>query len=244
MNSVFRAFQRCDRFTPFAAIWICVIFGVSWPPQIYAANFQLPEFTLIDRGEADAIFPSVSSKFPGSRFAVTGLNSSMGTIRILRVENDKNCSAEFLSDIRCSRGVRMEGSINCQSGGHRRKAELGLSSDRLETKERIGNRPIRSPGKSNLPSSVGWAGRFEQRPHGAIRFAIAPYVTGASPTGSRHRGLGRRRDLRVGLADHAVAAVALGRVEAGVGALDQRMHGVAAAVGGDADRDGDAAEVL
>src|SRR5262249_16618742 len=95
MNSVFRAFQRCDRFTPFAAIWICVIFGVSWPPQIYAANFQLPEFTLIDRGAADAIVPSVSSKFPGSRFAVTGLNSSMGTIRILRVENDKNCSAEF-----------------------------------------------------------------------------------------------------------------------------------------------------
>ena len=42
-------------------------------------------------------------------------------------------------------------------------------------------------------------------------------------------GRGRRREFRIGLADHAVAAVALGRIEAGVGALDQRLRGVARA---------------
>ena len=36
-------------------------------------------------------------------------------------------------------------------------------------------------------------------------------------------------ELRVGLADHPVAAVALGGIEAGVGALDQRLRGVALA---------------
>src|SRR5207245_2035905 len=54
----------------------------------------------------------------------------------------------------------------------------------------------------------------------------------------------RGRNLGVGLADDAVAAVALGRIEAGVGALDQRLNAVAGAMGGDADRDRDAAEVL
>ena len=60
---------------------------------------------------------------------------------------------------------------------------------------------------------------------------------------SGHLLLGRR-DFRVGLADHAVAAVALGGIEAGVGALDQRLRGVALAQRRDADRDRDAAEVL
>ena len=48
----------------------------------------------------------------------------------------------------------------------------------------------------------------------------------------------------IGLADHAVAAVALGRIEAGVGALDQRIRVVARRQRGNAGRDRDAAEDL
>ena len=44
-------------------------------------------------------------------------------------------------------------------------------------------------------------------------------------------GFAAGREFRIGFADHAVAAVALGRVEAAVGARDQRLHGVAVARG-------------
>src|ERR1051326_264193 len=56
-----------------------------------------------------------------------------------------------------------------------------------------------------------------------------------------HVGVG---DLGVGFADHAVAAVALGGVEAGVGASDERLRGIVLAEQRDAHRNGDAAEVL
>ena len=51
-------------------------------------------------------------------------------------------------------------------------------------------------------------------------------------------------DLRIGLAHHPVAAVPLGGIEAFVAALDQRLRVVVLLQGGDADRDGDAAEML
>ena len=54
-----------------------------------------------------------------------------------------------------------------------------------------------------------------------MRFCVE--VTRAS--GDLHLGA-TGGDFRVGLAHHAVAAAALGRIEAGVGALDQRLRRV------------------
>src|SRR6266702_3161583 len=48
--------------------------------------------------------------------------------------------------------------------------------------------------------------------------------------------------FRICLADDAIAAVALGGVEAGIGALDQRIGIVARLQHGNADRDGNAPE--
>jgi len=59
---------------------------------------------------------------------------------------------------------------------------------------------------------------------------------------SRHLAVDLGGVFRVGFADHAVAAVALGGVEAGVGALDQRVGFVVGLQHGNSDRYGDAAE--
>src|SRR4029078_937444 len=50
--------------------------------------------------------------------------------------------------------------------------------------------------------------------------------------------------FRIRFAAAAVAAVALGGIEAGVGPADKRLSGVAVAQGGDSDGDSDAGEVL
>ena len=71
--------------------------------------------------------------------------------------------------------------------------------------------------------------------------ARSPGLTHANSP-SRHLAVGLGGVFRIDFADHAVAAVALGGVEAGVGALDQRIRVVARLQHGDADRDGDAAE--
>ena len=87
--------------------------------------------------------------------------------------------------------------------------------------------------------------RARAQARAAVQAAIeADEASKRSAEASGDLGFGRGRELRIGLADHAVAAVALGRIEAGVGARDQRLRGVALARGGDAERDGDAAEVL
>src|SRR4029450_11790407 len=52
-----------------------------------------------------------------------------------------------------------------------------------------------------------------------------------------HLAVGLGGVFRIDFADHAVAAVALGGVEAGVGALDQRVGVVTRLQHGDADRD-------
>src|SRR5262249_22532718 len=65
----------------------------------------------------------------------------------------------------------------------------------------------------------------------------------ATPASSRpdtatmlgHLGFGNGPDFRVGLADDEVAAIALGRIEAGVGPLDQRLDGVVTAQHGHPD---------
>ena len=62
------------------------------------------------------------------------------------------------------------------------------------------------------------------------------------PSGNFGFGRRCRRDLRVGFADDTVAAVALGRVEAAIGARDQGLHGVAFARRCAPERDRDPAE--
>src|ERR1700754_2926737 len=51
-------------------------------------------------------------------------------------------------------------------------------------------------------------------------------------------------NFRIDLAHHAIAAMPLGGIEAGVGAFDQRLDGVALVQRGDADRDRHTAEML
>ena len=69
----------------------------------------------------------------------------------------------------------------------------------------------------------GWS-RMRSGPHGSRRAFRAPHH---EELRSSHLALHLRGIFGIDLADHPVAAIALGCVEAGVGALDQRIGVVA-----------------
>jgi hypothetical protein len=58
--------------------------------RVEATSFQL-EFIPISRDDADAIVPKISSQFSTGRFSLGGIRSSVSEIKIIRIEDTKDC---------------------------------------------------------------------------------------------------------------------------------------------------------